>query len=60
MRRVVGLLCVLFVVNAVSAREREVPPRKEPPVLRKFVRFVKFVVGSLGDGIIVPIPGPKP
>jgi hypothetical protein len=56
MRRVIYVLVVVvFTVSAVAAPRDERGPRSNP-----VVKMVKKIVRSLGDGITIPVPGPKP
>jgi hypothetical protein len=53
----VGVMSFILTSGAVGlTREGREPRARENPI----VKFVKRVVRTLGDGIIVPTPAPKP
>jgi hypothetical protein len=57
MRYVAALCAVLLVSGSLSAAPRETRERgRENPVLK----VIKRLVSGLGDGIVVPLPPPKP
>ena len=56
MRRMIyALVVVVFALSAAAAPREDRGPRGNG-----VVKMVKRIVRALGDGIIIPVPAPKP
>jgi hypothetical protein len=56
-RRVFAVVLVVVLAASVSARPRDERPIREPREKREpIVKFIKKVIKSLGDGLIIPTP----
>jgi hypothetical protein len=52
---VVFVLVVVFALSAAAAPREERGPRGNP-IVKRIVKIVR----SLGDGLTIPVPAPKP